>query len=85
MDFFVDRMTALLSTTLIEERDGVVVAFSAWKGRLLGQIFVAAPHRGSSIASSLLMASELEMANEGTSEAELHCAVGNARARRSWN
>jgi ribosomal protein S18 acetylase RimI-like enzyme len=81
IEFFVDRMTALLPTTLVEERDGKIVAFSAWKGALLSQIFVAVPHRGSSIASSLMTASEVEMAKEGTSEAELHCAVGNERAR----
>jgi len=84
MEFFIDRMTALLPTTLVDERNGAVVAFSAWKGRRLGQIFVAASQRGSSIASSLLTASEVEMAREGTSEAELHCVVGNERARRFY-
>ena len=84
IEFFVDRMTALLSTTLVEARDGTMVAFSAWKGPLLSQIFVAAAHRGSSIAPNLMTASEGEMAKEGTSEAELHCAVGNERARRFY-
>jgi GNAT superfamily N-acetyltransferase len=84
IEFFVDRMTALLPTTLVEERDGRIVAFSAWKGGLLSQIFVALPHRGSSIASSLMTASEVEMAKDGASEAELHCAVGNERARRFY-
>jgi GNAT superfamily N-acetyltransferase len=84
MEFFKDRMAALLQTTLLEEQNGAVAAFSAWKGRLLGQIFVAVPHRGSSIASGLLTASEVEMAKEGTAEAELHCVVGNERARRFY-
>jgi ribosomal protein S18 acetylase RimI-like enzyme len=84
MEFFIERMTPLLPTTLVVERKGAVVAFSAWRGQRLGQIFVAEAHRGSGIASSLLRASEVEMANEGTSEAELHCAVGNQRARRFY-
>jgi GNAT superfamily N-acetyltransferase len=48
------------------------------------QLFVAVPHRGTRVASSLLIASEIEMANEGTAEAELHCVVGNERARRFY-
>ena len=38
IEFFVDRMTALLPTTLVEVRDGTMVAFSAWKGPHLSQI-----------------------------------------------
>jgi GNAT superfamily N-acetyltransferase len=84
MDFFVDRMTTLLPTTLVAERNGEVMAFSAWTGPLLGQIFVAMNHRGTGIASSLLTATEVEMAKEGAVEAELHCVVGNERARRFY-
>jgi len=50
----------------------------------LGQLFVAMPLRGTGIASSLLVASETEMAKEGIGEAELHCVVGNERARRFY-
>ena len=81
MEFFVHRMTRLLHSTLVTEQDGEIAAFSAWRGHLLGQLFVATPHRGTGIASSLLIASEIEMAKEGTVEAELHCVVGNERAR----
>jgi GNAT superfamily N-acetyltransferase len=85
MDFFVHRMVVLLHSTLVaEEQNGEIAGFSAWRGRLLGQLFVAAPHRGTRIASSLLVASEFEMAKEGTSEAELHCVIGNERARRFY-
>jgi hypothetical protein len=80
VEFFVDRMTALLQSTLVTERNGEVAAFSARRGRLLGQLFVAVPHRGTGVASNLLIASEVEMAKEGTAEAELHCVVGNERA-----
>jgi GNAT superfamily N-acetyltransferase len=80
----VDRMTALLQSTLVTESRGNVVGFSAWQGGLLGQLFVAKSHRGTTIASNLLRTSELEMAKEGTAEAELRCVVGNERARRFY-
>lgn len=84
MEFFTDRMMALLQSTLVTERNGEVVAFSAWRGRLLGQLFVAIPHRGTRVASSLLTASEIEMTKEDVAEAELRCVVGNERARRFY-
>jgi GNAT superfamily N-acetyltransferase len=84
VEFYTDRMTALLQSTLVTEQNEEVVAFSAWRGKLLGQLFVAMPHRGTRVASSLLTASEVEMAKEGTAEAELHCVVGNERARRFY-
>ena len=81
MEFFVHRMTRLLHSTLVTEQNGEIAAFSAWRGHLLGQLFVATPHRGTGIASSLLIASEIEMAKEGTAEAELHVSLAmNVRA-----
>ena len=50
----------------------------------MSQLFVAAPHRGTRIASNLLVASETEMAKAGIAEAEVHCVVGNERARRFY-
>ncbi|MBR0711926.1 GNAT family N-acetyltransferase [Bradyrhizobium liaoningense] len=84
MEFFMERMTALLHSTLVTELNEEVVALSAWRGQLLGQLFVAMPHRGTRVASSLLTASEIEMAKGGIAEAELHCVVGNERARRFY-
>jgi GNAT superfamily N-acetyltransferase len=84
LEFFAHRMTALLDSTLVIERNATITAFSAWRGNLLGQLFVAIRHRGTSIAPSLLTAAEIEMAKEGTVEAELHCVVGNERARRFY-
>lgn len=84
MEFFLERMTALLHSTLVTELNEEVVAFSAWRGQLLGQLFVAMPHRGTRVASSLLTAAEIEMAKGGIAEAELHCVVGNDRARRFY-
>lgn len=84
MEFFVNRMEALLQSTLVAEHNGQLAAFSAWRGHLFGQLFVTMAHRGTHIASSLLTASEVEMAKEGTAEAELHCVIGNERARRFY-
>lgn len=84
MEFFIDRITALLQSSLVTERNGEVVAFSAWRDQLLGQLFVATPYRGTRVASNLLAASEIEMTKEGVAEAELHCVVGNERARRFY-
>jgi GNAT superfamily N-acetyltransferase len=77
-------MTTLLGATLVTEQNGTVVAFSAWRGNLLSQLFVANRHRGTGIASCLLAAAEVEIAKQGSAEAELHCVVGNERARRFY-
>nr|WP_306666286.1 GNAT family N-acetyltransferase [Bradyrhizobium campsiandrae] len=83
-EFFMERMTALLQSTLVTELNEEIVAFSAWRGHILGQLYVAMPHRGTQAASRLLTASEIEMAKEGVTESELHCLVGNERARRFY-
>jgi GNAT superfamily N-acetyltransferase len=82
--FFEKRMSALLATTLVAERAGSIVGFASWQDRLLSQLYVSAPHRGSGSASELIMACEIEMARAGTRTAELHCIVGNNRARRFY-
>ncbi len=84
LEFFVRRMTVLLDSTLVTEETGAIAAFSAWRGNLLGQLFVANSHRGTGIAPRLLVAAEIGMAKEGTAEAELHCVMGNERARRFY-
>jgi GNAT superfamily N-acetyltransferase len=84
LEFFVNRMTGLLASTLVTQQNGTIAAFSAWRGNLLGQLFVATGHRGTGIAPTLLTAAEIEMAKEGTIKAELHCVVGNERARRFY-
>ncbi len=84
MAFFEDRMTRLLQTTLVVERSGSIVGFSSWSGELLGQIFVAAPYRGSVLAADLMVATERVMSGDGVAVAELHCFVGNHRARRFY-
>lgn len=84
LEFFVNRMTPLLGSTLVMEQHGLLAAFSAWEDDILSQLFVTARYRGTSMASALLMATEGEMAKHGTTAAELHCVVGNERARRFY-
>jgi GNAT superfamily N-acetyltransferase len=82
--FFVERMAGLLPTTLVVERDGMVVGFAAWSGRLLGQLYVDGAHRGSGVAAMLLAETEGRMAQQGIETSELHCVVGNERACRFY-
>jgi len=79
--YFANRMSALVTTTLVSQQEGEIIGFVAWKGKLLGQIFVAKSHRGSHVGARLLEAAENEMRREGTSHAELRCVVGNEQAR----
>lgn len=84
LPFFEHRMSDLLRSTLVEESNGHIAGFSAWSGALLGQIYVAAPYRGSNFAANLMTATENEMSRDGVAVAELHCVVGNHRARRFY-
>lgn len=45
--FFMRRMSELVPTTLVAERDGKAIGFTAWTGGLLGQFYVDRAHRGS--------------------------------------
>jgi GNAT superfamily N-acetyltransferase len=82
--FFMERMTALLPSTLVVETGSGIAGFASWRGHLLGQIYIAALFRGSGIAVALMAACELAMASEAIAEAELHCVIGNHRARRFY-
>jgi GNAT superfamily N-acetyltransferase len=82
--FFEERMRALLPTTLVEEQEGTIMAFSSWNGPLLGQMFVTPAYRGTGLASYLMATTEYTMASKGVRNAELHCVVGNVRARRFY-
>jgi ribosomal protein S18 acetylase RimI-like enzyme len=82
--FFKERMSALLATTLVAERAGSIVGFASWRDHLLSQLYISTADRGSGLASELITACEIEMARSGTKVAELHCLVGNDRARRFY-
>lgn len=82
--FFVERMERLLLTTLVVERDGLVAGFAAWTDGFLGQLYVERAHRGSGLAVTLLAEAERRMAQQGVATSELHCIMGNDRARRFY-
>jgi len=82
--FFAERMSASLITTLVAERAGSIAGFASWQDRLLSQLYISVGHRGRGLASELMTASEIEMAKRGIKVAELHCIVGNDRARRLY-
>jgi GNAT superfamily N-acetyltransferase len=82
--FFIDRMAALQPTTFVAEKGRTIAGFASWSGAMLGQLYVAAPYRGTGVAQALLQAVEQTMAAEGVPEAELYCISGNDRACRFY-
>lgn len=83
-DFFLKKISSFAPCALVAERDGAIIAFSAWQGVLVGQLFVEPKWRGTGIAQELMDATEAELVKSGVDEGELHCVVGNDRARRFY-
>ncbi len=83
-DFFLKKISSFAPCALVKEQDGVIVAFSAWQGVQVGQLFVEPKWRGTGIAAELMAATEAELVKSGVDEGELHCVVGNDRARRFY-
>ena len=83
-EFFEERMSALRAATLVADCAGSIVGFASWQDHLLSQLYVSAGHRRRGVASELIAACEIEMAKPGIKVAELHCIVGNDRARRLY-
>lgn len=81
---FLVRISALMPNIVVSEAGEGFSGFAAWEGALLGQIFVDGAFRGTGLAQALMLAAETRMAAQGASLAELHCLVGNARARRFY-
>lgn len=84
LEYFINRLTPLLPTTWIDERNEALVGFVSWHGSRLGQLYVSTAYRGSTVARDLLSAAECAMAENGVIRAELHCVVDNHRARRFY-
>ncbi len=81
---FMARVSDLMPDIVVAEEAGELAGFAAWTGGLLGQIFVDDAYRGTGVAQELLHTAETRMASQGVSVAELHCLVGNIRARRFY-
>jgi GNAT superfamily N-acetyltransferase len=83
-EFFIERMTRMVPTTLVGEYQAAVVALAAWEEDHLLSFYFAKAHRGTGMAEALLAATEEAMRKEGTTEAKLDCGIGNSRARRFY-
>ena len=82
--FFLNRMAALMPNVVVGTADATVIGFAAWTGARLGQVFLDASARGSGAADRLMEAAESELRDQGVQDAELHCLVGNERAKRFY-
>nr|WP_281386074.1 GNAT family N-acetyltransferase [Nocardioides luti] len=81
---FGERTPAMLPVTTVAEADGAVAGFVMVVGDEVEQVYVAAAHRGTGLASTLLDEAERQVAALGHDEAWLAVVEGNARARRFY-
>lgn len=73
-----------MPNVLIWKDNEQIIGFASWSGCLLGQIFVVPAYRGRQVAIKLLQHVEIELHQQGVQLAELHCLVGNDRAKRFY-
>jgi GNAT superfamily N-acetyltransferase len=82
--FFLDRIAGLMPNVIVGDNQNTVVGFVAWKGSLLGQLFLNPAARGSGFSQRLMEAAERGLCDQSVQEAELYCLMGNERARRFY-
>ncbi len=82
--FFLNRMASLMPNIVVGQDERGIIGFAAWKGSRLGQVFLDPSARGSGLAQSLMTAAERGLRDQDIAEAELHCLVGNERAKRFY-
>jgi GNAT superfamily N-acetyltransferase len=83
-DSFRDRAAERVADTAVAELDGRVAGFVMVAGDEVEQVYVAAGHRGSGVADTLLAEAERLVASGGHPVAWLAVVPGNARARRFY-
>ena len=81
---FDDRAAARVADTVVADVDGEVAGFVMVVGDEVEQVYVAASHRGTGLAATLLTEAEQLVAANGHTRAWLAVAPGNARARRFY-
>jgi GNAT superfamily N-acetyltransferase len=81
---FRSRAAGRVADTTVAEVDGAIAGFVMVAGDEVEQVFVAAPHRGTGVAATLLAEAERQVAAEGHDRAWLAVVAGNARARRFY-
>lgn len=81
---FGQRAGQRVGDTVVAEVDGAVAGFIMVVGDEVEQVYVAAEHRGSGLATVLLQEAERLVAANGHARAWLAVAPGNTRARRFY-
>jgi ribosomal protein S18 acetylase RimI-like enzyme len=81
---FDQRAANRVGDTVVATVDGAVAGFIMVVGDEVEQVYVAAEHRGSGLATTLLHEAERLVAASGHERAWLAVAPGNARARRFY-
>lgn len=81
---FRDRAVELVDRTTVAEVGGEVAGFVMVSGAEVEQMYVAAAHRGTPVAATLLAEAERRVAAAGHAEAWLAVVAGNPRARRFY-
>lgn len=83
-DSFRTRAAQRVDDTTVAVIDGEVAGFVMVVGDEVEQVYVAASHRGSGVADTLMTEAERQVARGGHSTAWLAVVAGNARARRFY-
>jgi GNAT superfamily N-acetyltransferase len=78
------RAAERLADTVVATIDGAVAGFIMVVGDEVEQVYVAAEHRGTQVAATLLAEAERQVAANGHRRAWLAVVAGNARARRFY-
>jgi ribosomal protein S18 acetylase RimI-like enzyme len=81
---FDPRAAARVADTVVADVDGEIAGFVMVVGDEVEQVYVAATHRGTGLAATLLTEAERLVAANGHDQAWLAVAPGNARARRFY-
>lgn len=81
---FDQRAAKRVGDTVVATADGAVAGFIMVVGDEVEQVYVAAEHRGTGLAVTLLHEAERLVAANGHGRAWLAVAPGNARARRFY-
>jgi GNAT superfamily N-acetyltransferase len=83
-DSFRTRAARRVSDTTVAVVDGEVAGFVMVVGDEVEQVYVAASHRGTGVADTLLTEAERQVTRAGHATAWLAVVAGNARARKFY-
>jgi GNAT superfamily N-acetyltransferase len=81
---FRTRATQRINDTTVAVVDGDVAGFVMVVGDEVEQVYVAARHRGTGVADTLMTEAERQVARAGHARAWLAVVAGNTRARRFY-